>query len=59
MSASNLAGVEKEQCGNGLVPIGGKLPHYLEMRTTLVLDCLQSLVPNTAGKKNRKRSVLL
>lgn len=55
MIASDISGVEREQRGNGLVPLGGKLPHYLELRTTLVLNCLQALVPNTAGSKNRKR----
>lgn len=55
MTVSQLSGVEKQQHGNGLVPIGGKLPHYLELRTSLVLDCLQVLVPKAQGKKNRKR----
>lgn len=55
MVASEIAGVEKEQRGNGLVPIGGQLPHYLELRTSAILDCLQVLVPNASGSKNRKR----
>ena len=55
MTASNISGVEREQRGNTLVPIGGKLPHYLELRTTVILDCLQALVPNATGSKNRKR----
>ena len=55
MVASQISGVEKQQRGNGLVPIGGKLPHYLELRTSSLLDCLQALIPNTAGKRNRKR----
>ena len=55
MIASEISGVEKEQQGNGLIPIGGKLPHYLELRTSQILDCLQALIPNTDGKRNRKR----
>ncbi|MEL6555355.1 MAG: hypothetical protein AAFQ63_18125 [Cyanobacteria bacterium J06621_11] len=53
--AGSISGVEKEQCGSGLVPIGGRLPHYLELRTSLILNCLQALMPNTTGSKNRKR----
>jgi hypothetical protein len=55
MTVGEISGVEREQRGNGLVPIGGKLPHYLELRTSILLNCLQALVPNAAGSKNRKR----
>lgn len=55
MTAGNLSGIEREHASAALVPVGGKLPHYLELRTSLVLDCLQVLVPKTAGKQNRKR----
>lgn len=55
MTAGEISGVERAYGGNGLVPVGGKLPHYLELRTTVVLDCLQALVPNASGSKNRKR----
>lgn len=55
MTAGNISGIEREHRGSGLVPIGGKLPHYLELRTTIILDCLQALIPNAAGQKNRKR----
>lgn len=50
-----IAGVERSHQGSTLVPIGGKLPHYLELRTSVLLTCLQVLVPNAAGSKNRKR----
>ena len=52
---SSISGVEKEQGENELVPIGGRLPHYLELRTSPLLNCLQALMPNTAGIKNRRR----
>ena len=55
MAAGEISGVERSHQGSTLVSIGGKLPHYLEMRTTAVLTCLQALIPNAAGKKNRKR----
>ena len=55
MTAGNLSGVEREHASATLVPIGGKLPHYLELRTLLVFDCLQVVVPKAAGKQNRKR----
>ena len=54
-STTDLSGVEHEHNSAAPVPIGGKLPHYLELRTSLVLDCLQVLVPKAAGSKNRKR----
>ena len=53
MTISEISGVEREHRGNTLVPLGGKLPHYLALRTSLLLDCLQALVPKTAGKHNR------
>ena len=55
MIAGNISGVEKEHRGNGLVPIGGRLPHYLEMRTSLILNCLQALIPKTGGAQNRRK----
>lgn len=55
MIADSISGVEKEHRGNGLVPLGGRLPHYLELKTSQRLDCLQVLIPSTAGQKNRKR----
>jgi len=55
MIANEIPGVEKEQQGNCLVSIGGELPHYLELRTTPLLNCLKALIPNAAGKHNRKR----
>lgn len=55
MIVGEISGVEREQISNTLVPLGGKLPHYLELRTSLLLDCLQALLPKTAGKQNRKR----
>ncbi|EDX82489.1 hypothetical protein S7335_1193 [Synechococcus sp. PCC 7335] len=53
--AGDISGTEKEHRGNTLVPIGGKLPHYLELRTSATLDCLQTLIPSAAGKRNRQR----
>lgn len=55
MIAGNISGVETEHRSDALIPIGGKLPHYLELRTSLLLNCLQALVPNAAGSQNRKR----
>jgi hypothetical protein len=55
MTVGEIPGVEREHGGNTLVPLGGKLPHYLELRTSNTLDCLQALVPNAAGQHNRKR----
>ncbi len=55
MTAGNISGVEREHRSDALLPIGGKLPHYLELRTSLLLNCLQTLVPNAAGSTNRQR----
>lgn len=55
MTVGNISGVEREHRSDALIPIGGKLSHYLELRTSLLLNCLQVLVPNAAVSTNRKR----
>lgn len=52
---AQLQGIEREHQGDGLVPLGGKLPHFMELRTSALLDCLQALVPKASGKAKRKQ----
>lgn len=54
MTVGEISGVKREQLSNTLVPLGGKLSLYLELRTSLLLDRLQALFPKTAGEQNRK-----
>lgn len=52
----NLEGTEHEVSGNPLVPIGGKLPYYQELRTSALLDVLMALTSAQKRVKNfRKR----
>jgi len=40
----------------GLIPIGSsELPYFMELRTSVLLDCLQALSVKASGKKARKR----
>ena len=52
---AQLQVVEPEHQDPGIVPLGGKLPHFMELRTSALLDCLQALFPKVSGKRERKR----
>ncbi|NJN13336.1 MAG: hypothetical protein HC815_37650 [Richelia sp. RM1_1_1] len=52
----NIQGVEHRADSSSLVPIGGQLPYYLELRTNKLLDFLVAITSvQKAGKDFRKR----
>ncbi|NJM57687.1 MAG: hypothetical protein HC857_09955 [Synechococcales cyanobacterium RU_4_20] len=55
MATPEATGPAEDFSKPGLVSLGGKLPHFLELRTAAVLDCLQALTPKATGKANRTR----
>lgn len=46
MTEFNPSGIEHKVSGSGLVPIGGKLPNYIEVQTAKLLDVFLDLYQN-------------
>lgn len=51
----NIPGVERQVTGSALVPIGGKLPNYIEIQTSKLLDVFVVIIPNNQFDRSTYR----